>query len=194
MARGFLTPIALPADPASALHAAPKQYVDNNINDVALIGGTKTVYQTADVTKNASTALGDLTGLTVTLTTGRTYAFEMWLLWYSLPTADVKIGWTLPASTTGWWCTMGPPAAQVPVVGSERINYVDAGAVVVTSTLTMAGDDEFTNAQVRTTASPRGFLTTTNSGAIQVQGAQNTSDVSNTVFYTGSWLKVTRVA
>jgi hypothetical protein len=157
------------------------------------VGGTILSRCTADVTKNASTVLSDITGMSAALLANATYIFESWLYYQSNPTADLKLGLTVPAGATGVWSTWGVPLSQAPVVNQERINYIDTGAFTVASNVLVGGDDEFTGS-VWITARTTGFITTTTAGTIQWQVAQNTSDVSNTILKANSFVRYTRVA
>lgn len=157
------------------------------LND--LIAG---VVMTADVTVSNTTTLANATGLAIPLAANATYGLDGWLHWTSNPTADIKFQFSVPSGATGWWAGTGPPAGQVPVSGSERINYVDFGSVALTAALAFAGDDEFTST-VYISAIPRGYIVTTNSGTLQLRFAQNTANASSTILRRGSWLRVTRL-
>lgn len=159
----------------------------SELNDIGI-----TAYCTTDVTKNANTTLGDVTGMSVSLAANAQYAVDGWLYWQSNPTADIKFGWTVPSGTTGFWSIIGPRVDTAPVAGSERINHTDYGTVATSSTLSAAGDDEFTGT-VFISAVPHCYFTTTNAGTLQLQFAQNTSNASNTIIKTGSWMRVTRL-
>lgn len=151
------------------------------------------VAMTADVTVNNSTTLVNATGLVIPLSANATYGLDGWLHWTSNPTADIKFKFTLPASTTGFWTGIGPVVNTAPVVGSERKNYVDMGSVDITNALAFAGDDEFTSS-VYISAVPRGYIVTgATAGNLQLQFAQNTADVSNTILRAGSQLRLTRL-
>lgn len=152
------------------------------------------VAMTADVTVNNTTTLVNATGLAIPLAANATYGLDGWLHWTSNPTADIKFKFTFPASTTGFWSGIGPVVDTAPVVGSERKNYVDFGSVDISNALAFAGDDEFTSS-VYISANPRGYMTTAGTaGTLQLQFAQNTANVSNTILRAGSYLRVTRLA
>lgn len=151
------------------------------------------VVMNADVTKNNSTVLSNATGLSIPLAANATYGLDGWLHWTSNPTADIKFQYTYPAGTTGWWAGIGPAVLPAPLVGQERINYTDFGSVSIAGPLAFAGDDEFT-ATVYVSAIPRGYIVTSStSGNLQLQFAQNTANVSNTILRAGSHLRVTRL-
>ena len=56
MARTFATPIALPADPSSALHASTKQYVDTGLSGKAATGHTHTASAVYAVPRTLTTS------------------------------------------------------------------------------------------------------------------------------------------
>lgn len=157
------------------------------------IGSSVLGYCTADTTRNNSTSLLDITGLSVSLVASATYVLDGWLAWTSNPTADIQFVWTVPSGATGLWSLAGPHTTSAPVVGSERINYIDSGAVSYSLGLNAAGDDEFTGT-VFISARPAGYLTTTNAGTLTLRMAQNTANASNTTVKLGSWISLTRVA
>jgi hypothetical protein len=64
--------------------------------------------------------------------------------------------------------------------------------VTIASTLEGAGDDEFTGT-VFICAVPHAYFTTTDAGTLQLQFAQATSNGSDTIVKTGSWMRVTRL-
>lgn len=162
----------------------------------AITGAFVVARCTTDVTKNASTTLGDVTGLGLSVAANATYALDGWIYFESNPTADIKFALTLPSGSTGVMGFYGPNLATAPVVNQERINYVDMGVYSATASATygIGGDDEFTGS-VWVTAQPRGVITTSSTaGTIQVQFAQNTSNASNTKVKAGSWMRATRLA
>lgn len=150
-------------------------------------------YCTADTTRNNSTSLLNITGMSVSLAASATYILDGWLAWQSNPTADIQFAWTAPAGASGRWSLNGPHSASAPVVGSERINYIDTGVVSLGTGLNAAGDDEFTGA-VFISARPAGYLTTTSAGTLTLRMAQNTANASDTIVKVGSWFRVARVA
>jgi hypothetical protein len=159
-----------------------------DLND--LISG---VFLAADQTVNTSTTLVNATGMAFSLSANATYAIDGWLRWTSNPTADIKFGWSSPASSDGWWSLNGPYVTGSPAVGGrERVNYADTSTVAITSALSAAGDDESTGT-IDISARLGGYITTSTAGTLQLQFAQNTSDASDTILGEGSWLRVTRL-
>lgn len=157
------------------------------------IGGVLIARCTADTTKNANVTLGDITGMSAALAANATYLIEAWIFYQSNPTADMKLAVTLPSGATGIWGSWGVPFFTAPVVGSERVNYIDTGTLDIVNALTVGGDDEFTGS-VWISCRPTGFVTTTSAGTLQFQFAQATSDASNSIIKSGSFCRLTRVA
>lgn len=143
-------------------------------------------------TVNNSTTLVNATGPTFTLEADSTYAIDGLLRYTSNPTADIKFGWTLPSGGAGWWSLLGPVTGTAPVGGAERQNYTDFSNVSLTTALACAGDDTSTGV-IDLCAVPRGYITTTTAGTLQLQFAQNTANASNTILGVGSWLRVSRI-
>lgn len=160
------------------------------------------VVMTTDVTVNNNTTFTNATGLSIPLAANAKYGLDGWLHWTSnpgtsdpalTPGPDIKFRYTYPSGATGWWAGIGPHVDKAPVPGSERINYVDFGSVPLTSPLAFAGDDEFVSG-VYISAIPRGYIVTSStSGNLQLQFAQNVARGSNTILRAGSWLRVTRL-
>ena len=146
----------------------------------------------ADQTANNTTTFSDST-LTASVVANARYGFDAWVYWTSNPTADIKFGWTVPASTTGWWAAMGPVSGTAPVAGSERQNYTEYGVLSIGSSFTLAGDDEFTPT-VRICANLRGHITVTTAGSFTLKMAQGTANLSDTILRAGSWLNLFRLA
>jgi acetamidase/formamidase len=153
------------------------------------VASGNTVQMAGDVTVNNTTTLADATGLSVAVLASATYKIDGWIMYTCTSTPDFKIGWSTPASTTGYWVMTGygrdvSPAADT---GLGSVHMVaDIG-----STLTPAGDSTGT---ARLACSVRGFITTTQAGTLVLRFAQRTANASNTVAKTGSWLDVVRVS
>lgn len=146
----------------------------------------------ADKTANNTTTFADTT-LEASVVANARYGFDAWVMWTSNPTADLKLGWSTPSGTTGWWAAMGPVGAQAPIAGSERQNYTDFGVLTIGSSLSMAGDDE-SPSTIRICANLRGQFVTTTAGTFRLKMAQGNSNVSDTILRSGSWLNVFRLA
>lgn len=147
-------------------------YVRDNLNYLYLV----TAVQTADVTKNANTTFADLTGLAFTVASGEVWVFAAVSFTSGAAAADVKYTVTAPATTTG---RFGLAGSGIPITAGSTTTFGGAVAMTVSDTVT----------QVCIT----GKLTAGGAGTVQIQGAQNTSDASDTVFYSSSFLVAMRV-
>lgn len=141
---------------------------------------------TADTTKNASTTLGDVTGLAVTLEANATYVFDGYVAYSSGATPDIKFGWTVPSGVTGHWSLHGMGTS------SSWPGNIDSQHVTSYSSTIPAGGDGTTPTLA---VWPLGYLVMdTTAGTVQLRFAQNTSNASDTTVLTGSWLRFQRVS
>lgn len=129
-------------------------------------GSFKFTRQTADFTKNASTVLGDITGLNFAVGANETWAFIFIMKGISAAAADFKFALTGPAAPTAVW--YGVPTANLGVAASAVAAF--GSSCVVTSS-------GFEDCIILLGLLRNGA----NAGTVQVQMAQNTSDVSNSV-------------
>lgn len=162
------------------------------VSDLDGTAGTGLAELGADKTANNTTTFSDST-LEAAVVANARYGFDAWVMWTSNPTADLKLGWAVPSGTTGWWAAMGPVSGTAPVTGKERQNHTDFGVLTIGSSLTLAGDDE-SPTTIRICASLRGQFVTTTDGTFRLKMAQGSSDVSDTILRSGSWLNVFRLA
>lgn len=149
----------------------------------ATISGTisgNTVRQSATVTKNASTTLGDLTGLIQTVVPG-TYAFRAVLA----GTAGASGGWKVAFKYT---------TTVVSVMQATSWAYT-ASAVAVAKTTTTTDQASLIAATTAYTAGViEGTIVVTTGGTVQLQFAQNASDGTDCTIVLGSTLQFTRIA
>lgn len=145
------------------------------------------VFRTTDLARISTSALADDTQLTIASVPAGTYELYALLIMDGATNADFKIGWTLPASSTMAWCGDGIQSAAAGAVTQAAVDraYLAAADSVVIGT---------TNVGQKTIASPRGWLVTTGSGTVTLQWAQGTSQATNTTLFTGSYLRLLRVA
>jgi hypothetical protein len=130
--------------------------------------------QTADVTKNNSTTLADLTGLSFAIGASETWGFVAMLHGTSGTTPIAKFGVTVPASATGRIAAMPSyltvcSAALSGTVAPYTHNFAE-GLLVYGS-----------------------VVNSTTAGTVQVQFAQNTAEASNSVMYAGGILLAFRL-
>lgn len=154
-----------------------------------LNGLLASVVLAADATVNNTSTRVAVSGLSFSLKASTTYMIDGWLRYTTNPTADIAFGWTLPSGAAGWWSLLGPMTTTAPVASNERINYTDFSSMSMTNALAAGGDD-FSTGVIDLCAVPRGYITTTNAGTLQLTFAQAAANVSNTILNEGSWLRV----
>jgi hypothetical protein len=147
-----------------------RRYVDN-IDDVS--------FASANITKNASTTLSNVSGMFHFITGGATYTIDGFFEYSASTTADAK------------WFLATPPGCT----GRVTVGVLDATTAAIGSSFAAAASGVGT----RLVAPIRGWITvpnvTTDPGGLlvmQVQFAQNTSDATDAVMYQGSWLRLSR--
>lgn len=171
------------------LFAAGQKVTAADLNDILL-----TARLPSDISRTSNTTLTDASGLAVPLLANSTYAIDGWVFYQANPTGDFKGGWSFPSGASGWWTMVGPVSTTAPVAGSERKNYTDFSVVSLATTLTVAGDDEFTGS-VHICAVPRGLVTTGGTaGDLQFRFAQGSSTGTATIIKANSWIRVSRLA
>lgn len=152
-------------------------------------GGT--AIMTTNVTVTNSTSFSNATGLTFDLAANATYAFEAWLLYTAISTADLKVRPGPPSGGTGYWSLIGAVHDQTPVASTEWVNYGAWQVSDLGTSRNVAGDTAGTALMV---ALMHGFVTTTTAGAQQVLVSQRAAQATGTIVRAGSWLRVTRVS
>jgi len=128
--------------------------------------------QSADVTRNNSAVLTDLTGLSFAVTSGEVWVFFCAIYFSSAATPDVKHTVTAPAATTG---RFGLISYGTPLTAASNATY---GGNVARTVQNSAADVTLIT----------GTLTAGANGTVQVQGAQNTATASDTTFNKGSFI------
>ena len=141
--------------------------------------------QSADLTKNNSTAFTDVPGIQFDVVAGATYSLEGLFYWQSPSNARANIQWVVPSGTTGYWGLSGAAAGMTgPSPTGPRINYIDHGVVPWSSAFGVQTDTEFATVPVR--ANPTGLLTITTTGTIKAQFAQGVAVATNSKMLAGS--------
>lgn len=148
----------------------------------SLITEVRGVYarKTADETVNNSNTLQNDDHLFVAVAANAVYDWKLVLHYNSGTTPDLKIGWTVPTSTTMVW-------------GGVIIDT--SGAITVAAALTQSsvqaiggtGSNAF---QVFTGT----VVTSTTAGTLQMQWAQNTTNLSDSKILAGSELTLIRTS
>lgn len=133
--------------------------------------------QTADLTKNASTAFADLVGMTFAVTSGEIWVFQAWSFFLTRATPDAK------------WTVTGPAAS------TTRFGFSGAGLPLTNGSETTFGNPiAMTCTFVNNTVAIAGYVSAGATGSVQLQAAQNTSDPTDSVWYTNSFLIAHRVS
>lgn len=147
-------------------------------NDLLITGLPKTFRQTADVTKNANTTPADLPGLAFPVAANEDWHFNGTLFIISSVAADIRLALTGPSSPTAviyQALNVTNPGAVATAFGS---NVVAQGLAAIVQVVLLCGT-------VRNGA---------NAGTVQIQGAQNASDATSTIFKQNSFLVAHRSA
>ncbi len=145
------------------------------------IGATQRARSTADVTKNASTTYGNVTGLTATVVPG-TYSFR------------AVVPSTVASGTGGIKYAFNYTTAVLSSLVSSAKGYTSSAIAVQNTSSTTAQADLFTQAAVVILTEIEGTMVVTTGGTVDLQVAQNTSNGSNTVALTGATLTLSRIA
>lgn len=148
------------------------------------IGSTKIARVTADVTKNASTVFGDVTGLSFAIAANETWAFEVRLKQIGTSVANAKYTFTGPAAPTG--VMFGVMSGITPTVSNNQ-------AAVAFGTAVDANLPGTSNTEILIMIS--GCVRNgANAGTVQLQFAQLASEASNLIIRAESFLEATRYA
>ncbi|MFF7991776.1 hypothetical protein ACFZDG_18525 [Kitasatospora xanthocidica] len=147
------------------------------------VGAWLDAYKTADTARTSTTLTAD-PHLAITLAANASYELEGCLTFEGPnPGIDMKLDWTVPSGATMQWATWGPVVSQ-----PSNLDIIDKAAGVVRTIGTFGFP-------ARVQASPRGRITTTGTaGALTLLWAPSGSSGTNTTIYTGSWIRVRRVA
>lgn len=129
---------------------------------------------TVDVTKNANTTLGNITGLAVALEANKTYIFKALIKYSTELAADIKFAFTVPAAAAIIWQSVENSALA-------SLGEREEGA--------SGGNINFLGGGSNNLALAEGIVINgANAGDLQGQFAQNTSDASDTIVQIGSSL------
>ncbi|KKN60904.1 hypothetical protein LCGC14_0527030, partial [marine sediment metagenome] len=156
---------------ANGLEGREKSEVlsDLNVEDGADVSPIKFVYKGTAETVNNSDVLQDDDAFTFSVLANKAYKVDLWLLWFSGTTPDLKLQWSGPVGAGGDW-----------LVGENvtSIVYSDFSSAIV-----LQGQAAYVISQIHC------LLTTgANAGAITLQWAQNVANGSNTIIHARSWM------
>lgn len=153
------------------------------------VGTVQTKVVASNVNKTNNT-LGDITGLTVPISTSATevWFFEAYLAMTAANTTmDMKFGMTVPTSTTALW---GPIAATT----AGGFTQVQSAGGTAIAALDQTGTQTFASGNNTVLISLGGFIYGgATAGNVQLQFAQNTTDASNLTVKAGSMLRATKL-
>lgn len=138
------------------------------------------VRQTADITKNANTTLADLTGLIHDIVPG-TYKYRVHLQMSAGASGGVKAAFKYTGVTLTSIQNMAQTTTASATTAARTTTATDEASLVAS-----------TSAVVEVTL--EGTFVASVGGSIQVRGAQNASNGTDTIFYTGSTFELQRVA
>lgn len=139
---------------------------------------------TGDVTLTpSSTTLQDVTGMAVTPATNTTYELEGVIFYDTSGTPDIKLAFTYPSGATFSW---GP--AGLKFDGTDFQSHFTAVHREVSATSTpVAGLGSGTEVTVHIQGK---LVMGGTAGSLQLQAAQNTSNASNTIVKSDSWMRL----
>jgi hypothetical protein len=158
----------------------------SELNEVVAVMG----YVTSDQTKTSSTALADVTGLSVALEANRLYALDGYIAYNAGATGDLKMAITVPSGTTGHWALYPIAVASTGSIGDLDARRQDAFGDA--NTQSAGGSDAAFGSTLL--CLPRAYLDTSGTaGTLQFRYAQNTSNGTSTIIKTGSWIRLTRL-
>lgn len=135
----------------------------------------------ASVTKNASAAYANVTGLSFTVVPG-TYAFRAFL-----PS-------TVASGTGGIKYSFNYTTAVLSAIESTARGFTSAAVAVQHTTTTTTQTDLFTQAAVVIFVEIVGTMVVTTGGTVDIQMAQNTSNGSDTIALIGGFAEFVRIA
>jgi len=144
-------------------------------------------YKTADETVTSSTTVQNDDQLFLPLSTNARYLFDS-IIFYSgaaTPAGDLKLKWTGPTGATMQWANFG-----VNTSGLTQYN-----AVVETLAAASPRAVGTNGAGFWMSCAPKGIVTTSStSGNLQLQWAQNSSSATGTIVYAGSYIRLVRIS
>ena len=150
------------------------------------IGEVAAVRKSSSTSRSSTTTLAADPHLTMTLPAG-TYLMDAFLMYDGDSAADLKLGWTAPASTTGAWWPGGADSGIAALASSPRWGALSD---ITTSTLPVGALGAGTILACR----PVGTVITTTSGTFALMWAQQASSATATILRGQSWLQMRRIA
>lgn len=150
------------------------------------IGGSASAVKTADTPRISTTALAADPHLAIAVTPG-TYRLTAMLVYEGDAAADLKLGWTAPAGTTGAWWPGGPDSSMNALAYATRWGASsDVGATNIPVGCIGAGSV--------LACCPVGTVIVTTAGTLTLAWAQQVSTAVNTILHAGSWMTLQKIA
>lgn len=143
----------------------------------------------SDATRNNTTSLADVADLLLVGSAGGKYALDAFLEYDSSTNADAKFGISAPTGTTGRIAE-----GSVTLTAGGTTGDFDFSTQALNTGIAVGGAGVGSKIACRMSGWVQ-FPDASDSGSImyvKVQFAQNTAEVSNTILYTGSWIRLTR--
>jgi hypothetical protein len=148
------------------------------------------VVKSVDETVTSSTTMQDDNELVIAVSANTIYHVELILLYKGLAAADLKIGWSGPASSTLDWV-----ADDFISTIAANVGPVARTAQGITGTPSCGCVESVPGTPDNLYALPKGILQTAGSaGNLTFRWAQNTSNATGSVVQLGSTLILTRIS
>jgi len=152
-----------------------------NVSSYVIPAATRTLSNSTTLTADAD--------LTVTLAANTTYEIEFWLIFFTNVACDLKTAWSVPAGATGLKSCVG--ATDNAATYTSR---TDTRARVGAHSFTTSTTYQLEIGDLAQLCWERGIVTTTSTGSLTIQWAQNSAVVGNLNRSVSSFLKVTVVS
>jgi hypothetical protein len=144
------------------------------------VGLSRVIVKSADESVISSTTLQDDNDFILSVASGKTYAYEMWLTEYMHSWGDFKFTFTMPALADSRM------NASLSYMNNDWVHVLARTFGDMTETMSLcAGVSGNFGIKIW------GFFTTSAAGTLQFQWAQNSSVWYATIIKKGSWMKVT---
>lgn len=149
------------------------------------VGGSRTVYKTADESVTSSITVQDDNHLTLAVAASGVYAFDGCLLFDSADVnADLRLTFTGPSGASGWWAPVAITLGNADGTGNARLTKFD-----------LAGESTVGTISGGSIARPCGYLAVSSTaGTFKLQWAQASSSATAVTVRAGSWLRLHRMA
>ena len=134
---------------------------------------------TANFTKNNNDTLGDVTGISFAIPASQVWGFRVTAQALIGATPDIKVAFTVPAAATGTGL-----ATKLDAAGMVNVRVTDWTAANALVTAAAGVGIELTGVIVNSTTA----------GTVQLQAAQNTATVEDTILYAQATIEAWRIA